>query len=66
MRDDDLKAQQTYIKKWAYKKMEKLEKKLQKYARIYFGKPMGIMYVANGVKIVHQDGSESEIRVPEK
>ena len=66
MRDEDLKEQQAYIKKWAYKKMEKLEKKLLKYARIYFEKPMGVMYVSNGVKVVHQDGSESEIRVQEK
>lgn len=66
MRDDDLKDQQAFIKKWAYKKMQKLEKKMKKYARIYFGKPMAIMYVANGTKVVHQDGSESEIRVSEK
>lgn len=66
MRDDDLKDQQAYIKKWAFKKMEKLEKKLLKYARIYFEKPMGVMYVSDGAKIVHADGSESEIRVSGK
>lgn len=66
MRDSDLEDQQEFIKKWAFKKMQKLEKKLQKYARIYFGKPMGIMYIANGAKIVHADGTESEICVPEK
>lgn len=66
MRDSDLEDQQEFIKKWAFKKMQKLEKKLQKYARIYFGKHMGIMYIANGAKIVHADGTESEICVPEK
>lgn len=66
MRDDDFKDQQAYIKNWAFRKMQKIEKKLQKYAKIYFGKPMGIMYVSDGAKIVHADGSASEIRLPEE
>ena len=52
-----------FIRQWALKKMKRHEKKLKRYARIYFGEPMAIIYARNGAKIVHNDGSEGEIRV---
>lgn len=35
---------QEYLKGWAYKKMQKLEKKLQRYAKMYFGWSVEIRY----------------------
>lgn len=63
--EKEMKAQEIFIKQWAYKKMQKLEKKLRRKAKIYFSKPVAIVYVQEGVKVIHQDGSESKIRVPE-
>lgn len=45
------------------KEDEKQEKRLKYYARIYFGEPMAIVYARNGAKIVHGNGTESEIMV---
>lgn len=58
--------QMNYNRKWmqekARKKKDKLEKKLQKYAAIYFGEPVAIVYAKNGAKIVTNDGEVSEIK----
>lgn len=61
--DKEFQEFQEYVKDWAFKKMQKLEKKLQRYARMYFGDPVAILYARNGVKIVHGDGTESIVRV---
>lgn len=66
MSESEKNAQQETIKQWALKKMKKQEKKLKRYAKIYFGEPMGIVYCRSGVKIVHNDGSESEIRASDE
>ncbi len=66
MHETELNAQQEFIKKWALKKMRKLEKKLKRYARIYFGKPMAIVYCQTGAIVVHRDGSESTISASEE
>lgn len=66
MHNEDMKAQQDCIKKWAYKKMQKLEKKLKWFAGIYFGEPMIIIYARNGAVVVHKDGSESVLKAGEK
>ena len=65
MDEAEMKAQQEAIKQWAFRKMQKMEKKLLRFARIYFGEPMAIVYCRSGVKIVHRDGSESTIVAPE-
>ena len=61
MSDPDTKEFDEFIRKWAWKKMRKLEKKLGSFAAIYFGEPMAIVYARNGTKIIHQDGEESEV-----
>ena len=53
---------QDFTRKWALKKMRKLEKKLRKYAKIYFGEPIAIIYARNGVKVVHKDGTEGTVK----
>lgn len=62
MIDRDMEEQKAYIKNWAYKKMQKLEKKLSRYAGIYFGEPITIVYARSGAVIVHKDGSESVLK----
>lgn len=62
MHDTDMEEQKAYIRKWAYKKMQKLEKKLSRYAGIYFGEPITIVYARSGAVIVHKDGSESVLK----
>ena len=62
MHDGDMKAQQDCIKSWAYKKMQKISKKLSRYAGIYFGEPITIVCARNGAVIVHKDGSESVLK----
>lgn len=51
-RVSDLESQefQGFMRQWAAKKMRKQEKKLRKYARIYFGKPVSIIYSWDGTK----------------
>lgn len=53
---------QEYLKEWAYKKMQKLEKKLQRYAKMYFGWPVEIRYARDvtegSVKVDDQEGWE--------
>lgn len=66
MNEKELDAQQEFIRKWALKKMKKQEKKLKRYARIYFGKPMAIVYCQIGAIVVHRDGSESTISATEE
>ena len=61
MDDSEVKEFEKFMKKWALKKMRKLEKKLHKYAAIYFGEPVAILYAKKGSMIVHKDGSESRI-----
>lgn len=62
MHDGDMKAQQDCIKNWTYKKMQKISKKLSRYAGIYFGEPVTIVYARSGAVIVHKDGSESILK----
>ena len=59
----DEKEFKKFMKKWAHKKMQKLEKKLHYYARIFFGEPVMIVYVKKDAKIVYHnnDGSESRL-----
>ena len=52
-----------WIRELAYKKMQKLEKKLKHYARLYFEEPVAIVYAKNGAKIITKDGAEGEVRV---
>ena len=42
--DMELQEFQGFMRQWALKKMRKLEKKLRKYAKIYFGEPVTIIY----------------------
>lgn len=42
--DLELQEFQGFMRQWAAKKMRKQEKKLRKYARLYFGKPVSIIY----------------------
>ena len=42
--DMELQEFQGFIKQWAAKKMRKLERKLCKYAKLYFGEPVTIIY----------------------
>ena len=58
----EVEAQKACIKNWAYKKIKKLEKKLKRYAGIYFGEPIMIVYARTGAVIVHKDGSESIVK----
>ena len=62
MHSTDIEAQKACVRNWAYKKMRKLEKKLKRYAGIYFGEPMTIVYARSGAIIVHKDGSESIVK----
>lgn len=52
-----------FIKTWALKKMHRQEKRLERFARIYFGEPVAIIYAKNGAKVVSKDGTEGEVRV---
>lgn len=62
-------AQVEYARAWwmrkARKKMDKLEKQLEKWARVYFGEPVVVIYARDGAVIVAKDGTESEIRINE-
>ena len=62
MHSTDMEAQKACVRNWAYKKMRKLENKLKRYAGIYFGEPMLIVYARSGAIIVHKDGSESIVK----
>ena len=62
MHSADIEAQEKSIRQWAYKKMKKREKKLCKYAKIYFVEPVTIVYARSGAVIVHKDGSESVVK----
>lgn len=61
--EDEEKDFKDFIKKWAFKKMRKQEKKLRYYARLYFEEPVSIVYLKNGTKVIRKDGTEGEIRV---
>lgn len=63
--DDKREAEEfdNFIKAWALKKMRRQEKKLKRFARIYFGEPVAIIYAKNGAKVVSKDGTEGEVRV---
>lgn len=54
----EMKEQQAYIRHWAYKKMLKYERKLLRYARIYFGEQATIIYAGHGTKVIFRDGTE--------
>lgn len=62
--DDKREAEEfdSFIKAWALKKMRRQEKKLKYFARLYYGKPMAIIYAQDGATIVHNDGTEEEVR----
>lgn len=62
--DDKREAEEfdSFIKAWALKKMRRQEKKLKYFVRLYYGKPMAIIYAQDGAKIVHNDGTEEEVR----
>lgn len=66
MNDAEYKEFQKFIRQWAYKKMQKREKRLKYFARIYFGEPVAIIYAKNGAKVVCKDGTEGTIKVSEK
>lgn len=51
------------VKERAWKKMQKLEKKLRRHARQYFGEPVAIVYAKRGSRIVGLDGGEMKICV---
>ena len=61
--EQEYKEFRKWIREFAYKKMQKLEKKLKYYARLYFEEPVAIVYAKNGAKIVTKDGTEGEVRV---
>lgn len=52
-----------FIRSWALKQMRRREKKLKRFASIYFGEPVAIIYAKNGAKVVSKDGTEGEVRV---
>lgn len=60
--EDEAKDFKDFIKRWAFKKMRKYEKKLQYFAELYFGEPMAIVYLKNGTKVTRNDGTEGEIK----
>lgn len=37
------------IKIWAKKKMDRIEKRLERYAKVYYGKPMKVLYIEKKV-----------------
>jgi len=63
--DDKREAEEfdSFIKAWALKKMRRQEKKLKRFASIYFGEPVAIIYAKNGARVVSKDGTEGEVRV---
>lgn len=52
-----------FIRSWALKQMRRREKKLKRFASIYFGEPVAIIYAKNGARVVSKDGTEGEVRV---
>lgn len=43
------------IKIWAKKKMDRIEKRLERYAKVYYGKPMKIMYSEKDIDMDNND-----------
>ena len=52
-----------FIRSWALKQMHRREKKLKRFASIYFGEPVAIIYAKNGARVVSKDGTEGEVKV---
>lgn len=52
-----------FIRSWALKQMRRREKKLKRFASIYFGEPVAIIYAKNGARVVSKDGTEGEVKV---
>ena len=62
MNDAEVMAQQDAIKKWAFKKMQKLAKKLNKFAEIYFGEPVAIIYCRKSkTKFIQHNVSKGDV-----
>ena len=64
--DMEFKEFQYFIKQWAAKKMRKQEKKLRKYAKIFFGEPVTIIYAKDGTKVTRSDGVEGVTKAQER
>ena len=64
--EDEAKDFKDFIKKWAFKKMRKQEKRLQYYARIFFGEPVTIVYArevsVEVTNVIHEEDLEGEIQ----
>ena len=44
VQNDEYEEFEGFIKEWAWKKMRKLERKIKRFAKIYFGGPVVLMY----------------------
>lgn len=66
-RVSDMEAQefQGFIRQWVLKKMRKQEKKLRKYAKLYFGEPVTIIYAKDGTKVTRSDGVKGVTKAQE-
>lgn len=61
--EDEAKDFKDFIKRWAFKKMRKYEKRLQYYAGLFFGEPVTIVYAREvSVEVTHKIDSEGEIQ----
>jgi len=56
---------QGFIRQWVLKKMRKQEKKLRKYAKLYFGEPVTIIYAKDGTKVTRSDGVKGVTKAQE-
>ena len=63
--DLELQEFQDFMRQWALKKMRKHEKKLRKYAKVYFGEPVTIIYAKDGTKVTRSDGVKGVTKAQE-
>lgn len=64
--DMEVQEFQGFMRQWALKKMRKLEKRLRKYAKIYFGEPVTIIYAKDGTKVTRSDGVKGVTKAQER